>query len=215
MLSIAGKPILEHNVRLLARFGIDRIFINTHHCSEAIIAHFGDGSSFGVSIEYSHEKPVLGTAGALLPLRDRLISTFLVLYGDNLTTCDLGAMIAFHRVKGGIVTIAVYRRENATAGGIVSLQEDNRIVRFQEKPRRGEVFSSWVNAGIMVCEPALLNSIPPGVSDFGRDVIPAMIAQGKALYAYCMDEKREKLWWVDSPEDYQRTKAELRSWTPA
>ena len=214
MLSIAGKPILEHNVRLLVRHGIREIFINTHHCPGAISAHFGDGSAFGASIEYSQEESVLGTAGALLPLRGRLSSTFLVFYGDNLTTCDLGAMVAFHRLKRSTLTIAVYCRENATAGGIVSMKEDGRITRFLEKPARDELFSSWVNAGIMVCEPVIFESIPPGISDFGRDVIPAMIAQGKELFAYRMNEKREKLWWVDSPEDYERTKAELRSWTP-
>ena len=214
MLRIAGKPILEHNVGLLVRYGIDEIFINTLHCPGAISAHFGNGSAFGASIEYSHEESLLGTAGALLPLRDRLSSTFLVLYGDNLTTCDLGAMIAFHHSKRATATIAVYRRENATAGGIVSMNEDGRITRFLEKPARDEIFSSWVNAGIMVCEPAVFDSIPPGSSDFGKDVIPAMIAQGKELFAYRMNEIREKLWWVDSPEDYERTKAELQSWTP-
>jgi NDP-sugar pyrophosphorylase family protein len=214
MLSVAGKPILEHNVRLLARHGIDRIFINTHHCAESIVRHFGDGAAFGVKIEYSNEDTILGTSGALLPLRDRLPSTFLVLYGDNLTTCDIGAFISFHGAKRGVASIAVYERENATAGGIVSIGDDERILRFLEKPKSDEIFSSWVNAGIVLCEPEIFGSIPPGFSDFGKDVFPAMIADRKALFAYRMDKNRERLWWIDSPEDYARTKAELQSWTP-
>jgi NDP-sugar pyrophosphorylase family protein len=215
MLSIAGKPILEHNVELLARHGVDRIFINTHHCAESIVGHFGDGAAFGVHIEYSREDPILGTSGALLPLRGRLSSTFLVLYGDNLTTCDLGALAAFHHSKDAVASIAVYERENATAGGIVSIGEDDRILRFLEKPRSDQVFSSWVNAGIVVCEPEIFDAIPPGFSDFGKDVFPAMIADNKALFTYRLNGRNERLWWIDSPEDYERTKAELQSWTPA
>lgn len=215
MLSVAGKPILEHNVRLLVRHGIDQIFINTHHCAQSITRHFGDGTSFGARIEYSNEDRLLGTSGALLPLRERLAATFLVLYGDNLTTCDLGALVAFHRSKRGVAAIAVYERENATAGGIVSIADDGRILRFLEKPRSDEIFSSWVNAGIIVCEPEIFDAIPPGVSDFGKDVFPPMIENGKPLFAYRMGEETEKLWWIDSREDYERTKSELQSWTQA
>lgn len=214
MLEVAGRPILEHNVRLLLRYGIDRIIINTHHCAESIRRHFGNGTAFGASIEYSDEDPILGTSGALLPLRERLSSTFLVLYGDNLTTCDLGALVAFHHAKVGIATIAVYERENATAGGIVLADPDGRILRFLEKPRPDQVFSSSVNAGIVVCEPDIFADIPTGFSDFGKDVFPAMLERGRRLYAYHMNAKRERIWWIDSPEDYARTKSELRTWTP-
>src|SRR5581483_7303519 len=83
MLTLAGRPILEHNVRMLARYGITDIAINTHHCPGSIVEHFGDGSSLGVKITYAPEKTLLGTAGALIPLRECLSSTFVVLYGDN------------------------------------------------------------------------------------------------------------------------------------
>jgi NDP-sugar pyrophosphorylase family protein len=212
MLSLAGKPVLEHNLRLLRAHGIVRIFMNIHHCANAIVEHFGDGSALGIHVEYSREETLLGTAGALRPLREWLTSTFLVLYGDNLTTCDLTALIAFHRLKGGVVTMAVYHRENATAGGIMQFDADDRIVRFVEKPKSGEVFSSWVNAGIMVCEPQVLDAIPPGFSDFGKNIIPDLLAAGKALFAYRMDDRRERLFWIDSPEDYERAKSEVQAW---
>jgi NDP-sugar pyrophosphorylase family protein len=213
MLNVGGRPILEHNVRLLARHGVDEIFINTHHAADSITDYFGNGSSFGVSIKYSNEEAILGTSGALWPLQEHLSSAFFVLYGDNLTTCDLSALAAFHRLKDGIATIAVYRRENVTAGGIVSMDDDDRILHFAEKPKRDEIFSSWVNAGIMVCEPEIFEAIPAGTSDFGKDVIPALLEDHKPLFAYRMNELTEGLWWIDSPEDYARTKSELASWT--
>lgn len=213
MLRVAGRPILEHNVRLAVRYGIREIVINTHHCGEAISGYFRSGADFGARIEYSPEDPILGTAGALVPLRNRLSSTFLVVYGDNLTTCNLDALLRFHGTKGGSATIAVYERENATAGGIVSMAPDGRVLRFQEKPARHEIFSSWVNAGIVVCEPDVFEEIPQGFSDFGKDVFPSMLAKHKKLFGYRMDSTHERIWWVDSPEDYERTKSELQSWT--
>jgi NDP-sugar pyrophosphorylase family protein len=212
MLTVAGKPILEHNIRLLVRYGVNEIAINTHHCASSIEDHFGDGSEFGAKITYSKEEQLRGTAGALLPLREFLTSTFLVLYGDNLTTCNIGALAERHLSKRAIVTLAVYRRENATAGGIVSIAADGRIVRFLEKPRRDQVFSSLVNAGIMVCDREILDAIPPGVSDFGTDVLPALIRDEQPLFSYRMDERQEHLWWIDSPADYERTKKEVQPW---
>jgi NDP-sugar pyrophosphorylase family protein len=215
MLPVAGKPVLEHNVRLLARHGITEIAINTHHRPDSIAGHFGDGAALGVTILYSHEDRALGTAGALLPLREFLSSPFLVLYGDILTTCNISALTEFHNSKRGIATLAVYQRENAAAGGVVSIESDDRIVRFVEKPRAQDIFSPWVNAGIMVCEQQILDAIPAGVSDFGKDVLPALVRGVQPLFAYRMDEIYERLWWIDTPEDYERTKSEVKLWNLA
>ena len=204
MLTVAGRPILEHNVRLLAKHGISEIAINTHHAGAAIVDYFGNGERFGVTIRYSHEKALLGTAGALNALRDFLTSRFVVLYGDNLTTCDIGALEEFHASKNASVSIAVVRRENPAASGIIALGAGDRITRFLEKPKNGEIFSTWINTGIMICEPEILDDIPKGVSDFGKDVLPALIEKGKRLFAYRMNERFA---WIDSPGDYERTKA--------
>ncbi len=213
MLAVAGRPLLEHNVRLLARHGFTDIVINTHYYPESIERYFGDGAAFGVKITYSREQELLGTAGALNPMRAELSSTFLVLYGDNLTSCNLRALVERHRSKDAFSTLAVFRRENATAAGIVSIGADDRIERFLEKPEPDQIFSSWVNAGIMVCEPGIFNAIPAGFSDFGRNILPELIQTGRRIFAYRMDGENERLLWIDSLDDYERTKAEVRQWT--
>ena len=213
MLTVAGKPLLEHNVRLLARFGFTDIVMNTHYRAQSIETYFGDGSAFGVKISYSREPELLGTAGALNPLRGELSSTFLVLYGDNLTSCNLQALVDHHRSKDALATLAIFRRENATAAGIVSTDGDDRIERFLEKPARDQIFSSWVNAGIMACEPGIFDGIPAGFSDFGRNVLPELIRAGRRIFAYRMDGENERLLWIDSLEDYERTKAAVQQWT--
>jgi len=204
MIKISGRPILEHNIRFLASHGIHDLIINLHYRPEIVTNHFGDGAPFGVRITYSHEPQLLGTAGAVKKVADQLTSTFLVMYADNLTDCDLGKLLEFHRRKGGVGTVALFYRENATASGIAELDANDRIVRFLEKPKAEEIFSPWVNAGLLVLEPAVLDWIPVGkASDFGREILPAVLAAGLPLYGYRMSEG---LWWVDSPEDLERTR---------
>jgi mannose-1-phosphate guanylyltransferase/phosphomannomutase len=208
MLEIGGRPILEHNIRFLSRYGIRELIVNLHHCSEAITDYFGDGAAWGVQISYSYEPSLLGTAGAVKNVAHLLDQTFIVMYGDNLTTCDLGRLIEFHRRKRGIATAALFYREDATASGIAELDVNDRIVRFLEKPRSDEIFSRWVNAGILIMEPAVLDFIPKSsASDFGREVLPALLAANRPIFGYRMNEE---LWWVDSPEDLERTRRTFR-----
>ncbi len=205
MLEIGGMSILEHNIRLLYRHGIREIIINLFHCPEAITQRFGDGASLGVQITYSHEPALLGTAGAVKKVSNQFTGTFLVMYADNLTTCDLNQMTEFHKSKGGIAAVALYYRERAIASGIAELDANDRILRFLEKPRIEEIFSPWVNAGILIMEPAILDFIPDNqASDFGREILPALLAAHQPIFGYRMTEE---LWWVDSPEDLERTRS--------
>lgn len=207
MLEIAGRPILEHNVRLLALHGVREIVINLHHCPDAIRTHFGDGAAFGVSIRYSHEPELLGTAGAVRPFADFFTEPFFLLYGDNLSTCNLTKLAAQHRATGGAATIAVFERPDVGSSGVVEFGPDGRVSRFVEKPKPSEAVGNWVNAGIVVFDPPVIGLIPGDrPSDFGRDVFPLLLQRGEPVYAYRMDER---LWWVDSPEDYERTRAEV------
>jgi NDP-sugar pyrophosphorylase family protein len=204
MIEIRGRPILEHTIKRLSAFGVRDFIVNTHHHSEAIVSYFGDGAAFGVRMTYSYEPALLGTAGALNPVRDLLDSTFLLVYGDNLTTCRLDRLIATHR-PGDLATIAVFQREDVAQSGVVELDADDRVTAFVEKPDVA-VESHWVNAGLIILEPRIFEFIPPGgFSDFGRTVLPAALEAGERLSAYKMSEQ---LWWIDSLQDYERTIAD-------
>jgi NDP-sugar pyrophosphorylase family protein len=200
MIELAGRPILEHNVRMLVRHGVRDLVINLHHHGETIREHFGDGARFGATIEYSEEPELLGTAGALNAVRGRFDAPFFLVYGDNASTLDLGRMTRHHQ-PGDLGTMAAYEREDVSQSGALSVDERDRIVAFEEKPPYHR--SGWVNAGVLYFEPEIFAYVPPnGASDFGRDVLPAAMAAGKILRAYRMSEK---LWWIDSLADYERT----------
>jgi len=209
MIRIAGRPILEHTLTLLVSHGIKEIVINLHHCPEAVTSVLGDGRRWGVSITYVHEPELLGTAGTVASLRTWFSDRALVVYGDNLMKCDLSKVIAFHQHHAALVTIAVYHRDDPIGAGIVEVLEDGRVRRFLEKPTREQVFSHWVNAGLLVIDAAALKYVPSTrPADLSFHVIPALLEAGERMFAYRFD-RTERLWWVDTPSDLQRVQREF------
>ena len=203
MVPLHGKPLLVYTIEWLRSYGISEVAMNLHHCPEAIVNHFRDGAKWGVQITYSPEEELLGTAGAIKKLKWFFDSTFLVIYGDNLSNCDLNRLYNFHCQKGGVGAIVLFEREDTSASGIVQLDDDTRIVRFLEKPGKTESFSNLVNAGIYVLEPSVLRRIPECQPyDFGRELFPQLLSSGEKLYGYVMSTE-EQLYWADTMESYQ------------
>lgn len=190
MVDIAGEPAIAHELRWLRRQGVDDLAINLHYRPDVLERFVGDGSRFGVRITYSREQEMLGTAGALRPLASFFHGdpAFVVLYGDVLTDLDLAPVIEAHRRAGADATIVVSPADDPTRAGIVAFDGDHRITRLVEKPARSEVFSTWSNAGVYVCGPAVLEFVSPtGAQDFARDLFPAMLRAGRGLLAVPTD----------------------------
>ncbi|MEZ4731881.1 MAG: nucleotidyltransferase family protein [Caldilineaceae bacterium] len=129
-----------------------------------------------------------GTAEAAKRLEAFLDEPFVVVYGDVFTNLNLARLIRFHerqkaQVTSTLATLALYRVPNPTECGLVETTAEGQVTRFVEKPPIDQVFTELANAGIMVCEPELLELIPAQtVYDFGRDVFPAVLATGRALW---------------------------------
>ncbi len=206
MINIRGKPILEHNIDLLGRFGTEEVYINLHHLPEVIRDYFGDGSDWGVKITYSYEHQLLGTAGAVRKIADdywdfkdqERYKSFLVIYGDNLIDCDLAEIIDFHKRKKGLATIGLHKKADVRHSGIVVLDEKNRIVKFIEKPKPEEMISNLVNAGLYILRYDILDYITQGKNpDFGRDVFPKVITKGENIFGVVINGT---VTTVDTPE---------------
>ena len=124
MIRIGGVPVIERNLRWLARHGVREVAINLHHLGEVIENHVGDGSQYGLSVVWSREQTLLGTAGGVKKMASFLESApFLVVYGDNLFDFDLQKLIAAHERNHVIATLALFsidRHQNTgIAGGRV------------------------------------------------------------------------------------------------
>jgi NDP-sugar pyrophosphorylase family protein len=188
MLTIADRPLLEITIALLREHGVHEIAVNLHHRPESIVRHFGDGASFGVTLTYSYEFQLLGTAGAAKRLVAFLDEPFFVIYGDVLTDLSLSDLGRWHHERRAIMTVALYPVEDPTRAGIVDIDSDGRVRRFKEKPRSDEVFSNLASAGILVAEPDVLDEIPFGTtSDFGQDLIPSLLSRGAPVYGRLSD----------------------------
>lgn len=188
MVPILSRPIMEHIVRHLSRHGIKEILTTLHYRPRTIRNHFGDGSDFGMQMEYTLETEPLGTAGSVKLGENYLGEAFLVVAGDALTDFDFGAFMEFHRQKQAKVSLCLKRVPDPGEFGIVITDKAGKVQRFLEKPGPSEVFSDTVNTGVYLIEPEVLAQIPEGVPyDFAGDLFPALLEQGEPIYGYIAD----------------------------
>jgi NDP-sugar pyrophosphorylase family protein len=202
MLPLAGRPLLEHIITHLRDCGVSDLAINLHHQPTIVVDYFGDGSRWGVSLRYSLEESLLGSAGGVKRLQDFFDDTFLVYYGDVFTLADLVPMIELHRRCGVQATMGLYRVPDPWNRGVVELDERQGITRFVEKPPREQVFSDLANAGIYVLEPEVLDWIPVDEPwDFGHDVFPALLGDGIDVAGYVIEDSVID---IGLPEKYEQ-----------
>lgn len=213
MVPIGGKPLLEHHLELFRAQGVTEFIINLHYRPEKITGYFGDGSRWGVRIVYSHEPELLGTAGGVKKMEAHLRDgTFVVLYGDNLVRFAVSPLLEFHRQRGAEATVTLMRSSEPWTGGVVETGTDGRVRRFVEKPPREAVTSDWINAGVLVLEPSVLDAIPAGqFSDFGKNILPALVAAGRPVYATAL---RGYVQDVGTPERLAKARADFERGLP-
>jgi mannose-1-phosphate guanylyltransferase / phosphomannomutase len=188
MVSIVGKPCMEHILELLRGHGLTDVIVTVAFLPQAIRGYFGDGETLGMEIGYSVEESPLGTAGSVKLAARQLEETFLVISGDALCDVDLSALIAFHRDRQAAVTIGLKAVDNPLEFGIVVTDDEGRVERFLEKPSWSQVFSDTINTGIYVLEPEVLRHVPTDRPfDFSKELFPYLLDMGRSIYGYAMD----------------------------
>jgi len=188
MVSIVGKPCMEHILELLRDHGLTDVIVTVAFLPQAIRSYFGEGDTLGLNIGYSVEESPLGTAGSVRLAARQLDETFLVISGDALCDLDLTKLIEFHKERGAAVTIGLKSVENPLEFGIVVTDDEGRIERFLEKPSWGQVFSDTINTGIYVLEPEVLRHVPTDRPyDFSKELFPYLLEMGRPLYGFVMD----------------------------
>lgn len=194
LMPIGEMPILEVLLRQMKRAGVDHVILTVGHLSALLRSYFGNGEQWNLDITYSHEQKPLGTAGPI-SLVQGLDKTFLVTNGDVLTTLNLKKLIAFHKQKGGIATIAAHRRQVKIDLGVIQWDGDDRVAGYIEKPTTDYT----VSMGMYVFEPRVLDYIPVGEYLDFPDLILKLIANGEKVCGYTFDG-----YWMDlgHPDDY-------------
>jgi histidinol-phosphate phosphatase family protein len=214
MISIGGKPLLEHQIDLARKYGFTDVVIFAGYRADAIQAHLGSGEKFGLKIHYVVEREPLGTAGAVLAGLDTLADQFVVIYGDVMANVDLDPLDS----------------------DLVEVDENGWITGFHNRPHPdGAYFQNLVNAGLYVLRKEALRpwvrpiaSVPSGESplpslpsvenpsssrsrpsveilDFGKDLFPAMLRAGRRLFGYNSPDYIKD---IGTPARYDRISAE-------
>jgi mannose-1-phosphate guanylyltransferase / phosphomannomutase len=185
MVTIGGRPNLEHQVMLAKRHGFRSVLFLVSHLADRIEAHFGNGRRFGMEISYCVEDPPLGTAGALRHADALLRDRFLVLYGDVFIECDVAPLWADHANSRPFATLVVHPNDHPYDSDLVEADEEGWISAIHPKPRpENQYLPNMVNAGVAVIERKILALIPPGQHlDLASDIFP-MLARDHRLRAY-------------------------------
>lgn len=194
-----GKPLVGYVAEYLATFGLTEFVVNLHHQPDSVIEALGDGSAFGVKIDYTREVPkILGTAGALDNARQFLENdTFLIVNGKIITDIDIAAAIEAHKKSGAIATMVLKPNTKREKFTIVDTQ-DGYVTGFGDyaKPfTEGEIrdtehdiFTPLMFTGIHIMEPAVLDYIPRGVYS---DIVPSFynpaLLKGEEIAAHVTD----------------------------
>lgn len=202
MLKIGGTPLLQRTVERLRKSGIRDIKLTTHYLPEKIHAHFGDGSEFGVKINYFAEDQPLGTAGSLsmLPQSDEPL---IVINGDILTGIDFNELVKFHQEHQAELTVGVRQYDFKVPYGVIEARH-GVVQQLKEKPR----YEFLINAGIYLLEPSVRELIPSNCRFDMTQLIESLLAQGRKVVTFPVVE-----YWLDigQLEDFQRAQHDVQN----
>jgi D,D-heptose 1,7-bisphosphate phosphatase len=209
LIAIAGKALLQHQVELAKKHGFTDIVLFVCYRPDLIQQALGDGSRWGLRIQYQLEKQPLGTAGAVLAGYDLLADTFLVLYGDTMVNVDLGRIWVAHQNSQADATLLLHPNDHPLDSDLVETDSGGWITAFHNRPHRSDrYFQNLVNAALYVINKKALagwiEQIVPG--DFGKDLFPSMLQAGLKLRAYNSPEYIKD---VGTPERLDRVSAEF------
>lgn len=202
MIKVAGKPVLEMEINNLREQGFIDIIITVGHLGNVIVDYFGDGSRFGVNIQYYNEVEPLGNAGALYALKNELKDDFFLINGDAIFDIDFNKMLEFHRQCKGKATILTHPNNHPFDSGLIAVDEKCSVTDwFTKEGARPEYYENRVNAGIHIISPELLVGFSEGEKvDLDRQLLKPLAGTGQ-MFAY---DSSEYVKDMGTPERYRQ-----------
>ena len=200
---VCNRPFLLYQLDTLRRAGVTDITLSLSYQPHKIEDVLGDGSDFGVKLDYTVEPQPLGTAGAYKFAEDLIREPTVVFNGHIVTDLDLRAAIREHNERGAAATVVLAPVENPSVYGVVETEEDGRVRSFSEKPRADEVSVNTINAGTYILAPSVLDLIPEDESySFEYHLFPDLLRRGASFYAHVPRDA----YWLDigAPARYLR-----------
>ncbi len=206
LLPTAGVPFLEHMLSRIRGAGIEHVVLGTSYKAETFAEHLGDGSAFGLDIDYVVEDEPLGTGGAIRNVADRLRGESAVIFnGDILSGVDLPGLLAAHEERATDVTLHLVKVADPRAFGCVPTDVHGRVEAFLEKTDQPP--TDQINAGCYVFRRDVALAIPAGRPvSVERETFPGLLAGGAAVFGFV-----DSSYWLDlgTPAAFVRGCADL------
>jgi len=204
MLTVGGKPILEHQIECLKKSSVDEIIIITGHLGEKIKEYFEDGNKFGIAIKYIEEDPnkPLGTAGSLYYLKDEIQDDFVLIFGDVFLSVDFNKMIEFHKKNRSDATLLTHPNSHPFDSDLITTDSKDRVLAFDSKNNtRNYDYKNIVNSGVYAFSPRIFGYIEePKKIGLEHGVIAKMLDSGDRVYSY---KSTEYVKDMGTPERYE------------
>lgn len=208
MMPVAGKPLLEYQLDMCERQGIEKAILLVNHLKDSIVAHFGNAYK-SMSIEYFVEETPLGTVGGIKEVEDKLEGDFLVLYGDVMMEMDLERLYQFHLDREAEATLVVHPNDHPYDSDLVEVGQNDEVIHFLSKPHEeGFQYHNLVNAAAYVFHSSVLKRLEKGVkADFGKDIFPKWVGEVK-MFGYSTPEYLKDM---GTPDRLKRVEADVES----
>ena len=186
MVRLNGIPVIEYQILLAKKYGLNEIFILTGHLGNVIEDYFGDGNKLKVKIKYIKETFPLGTSGSVKQLESIIDEDFMVFYGDTVMDINLKKMISFHKKNNGIGSLLIHPNDHPYDSDLIELDyNSNMVTSIHSKPHGNKLLSNKVNAALYILSPKIFKYIEKNKSsDFGKDIFTKLINSKEKLFAY-------------------------------
>lgn len=203
LLKVGDKPIIEHNIDRLTKYGVTDFYITVKYLGHKITDYFGDGRSKNVSIQYSFEEEELGTMGAVSLIHGFRHDHVLVMNSDLLTNIDFKDFYDYFIEQEADMAIASIPYHVDIPYAVFELSEGKAIHSFREKPR----YTYYSNAGVYLIRKELVDFIPANTKFDATDMMQMMIGKGKKVISYPITG-----YWLDigRMEDYIKAQEDIK-----
>ncbi len=210
MIPIAGKPLLEHNIEQFKKYGVEEFFINLHYLPEIVKEYFGDGSKWGVKINYHLEPEILGTAGGVKSFESLLDDKFFVIYGDVFSLVDYSKYYDYWETKPNAIGVQrVGDTANPQDKDLVEVDDELRFVKIHAKPHKELPQNYKGMRGIFIFKKRILDYVPANTYyEIGNQLLPDILAKSEKFYGYECDDYSVG---IDTLEAYKRANEKYAS----
>jgi dTDP-glucose pyrophosphorylase len=202
MLLVGDKPIIEHNIDRLEKFGINNINISVNYLAESIKSYFNNGSSKGLNINYCQEEKPLGTIGSIQLVKEFQNDVILVMNSDLLTNINYEDFYRDFLDKDSVMSVATIPYNVSVPYAVIETHED-RVISLQEKP----TYTYYSNAGIYLIKKEMLELIPENSFFNTTDLMEKIIQENKKLTYYPL-----YCYWLDigNPNDFNKAQEDFK-----